>query len=206
MGSFGHHLCRAFSQMKCEVMIVDKSADALEDMLPFVVSARVADCTKEDVLRSFDIPSFDACFVCAGESFENSLQITDLLKELGAKRVFSKAEHDVQEKFLLHNGADEVIFPEKDIAQNIAIREISDNIFDCLSLTKDYVICEILPMKKWIGKTVVDINMRSKYNLSLLGVKNGATMVPMPDISYHFTDGEHIVVLGSVQDIEKVTE
>ena len=202
MGSFGRHLCREFSEMKCELMIVDKEADTLEDMLPKVVSARVGDCTKEGVLESFDIPSFDACFVCIGSDFESSLQITSLLKDLGAKRVFSKAERDIQEKFLLHNGADYVIYPEKNTAHNIALQEISDSIFDALTLTEDYMICEILPRKEWIGKTVVDINMRRKYRLSLLAIKRGNEVVPMPGLDYRFRDGEHVIVLGHVKDIQ----
>ena len=202
MGSFGRHLGREFSELKCELMIVDKDADALEDMLPKVVSARVGDCTKDSVLESFDIPSFDACFVCIGSDFESSLQITSLLKELGAKRVFSKADRDIQEKFLLHNGADFVIYPEKNTAHNIALQEISDSIFDALTLTEDYMICEILPRKEWIGKTAVDINMRRKYRLSLLAAKRGDTVIPMPGLDYKFRDDEHVIVLGHVKDIQ----
>ncbi|MBO6014360.1 MAG: TrkA family potassium uptake protein [Oscillospiraceae bacterium] len=203
MGSLGHHLCRAFSGMKCELMIVDLNADAMEDILPYVVSARVGDCTKEEVLKNLDVPSFDACFVCVGSNFEVSLQITNLLKELRAKKVFSKADRDVQEKFLLHNGADVVIFPEKTIALNIAIQEISDSIFDCLTLTGDYVICEILPMKEWVGKTVAELKMRENYRLSLLAVKKGVNVEPMPDIGYRFSEDEHVIVLGHIRDIEK---
>ena len=108
MGSFGHHLCRALSEQKCEIMAVDRSSAAVEDVLPLVVSAKVGDCANEDVLRSFGVESFDACFVCLGDDVLGSLQITSLLKELGAKKVFSKAEDDLQAKFLLRNGADEI--------------------------------------------------------------------------------------------------
>ena len=163
MGSFGHHICKAFAEMKCEIMIVDKDGEKLEDMLPYVVSAKVGDCTKEDVLKSFDIPSFSACFVCLDSSFEASLEVTSLLKDLGAKKVFAKADKDVQAKFLLRNGADEVIFPEKDAAKNISMKEISDSIFDCITLSEDYLICEILPLKTWIGKSLIDLNLRRNF-------------------------------------------
>ena len=152
MGSFGHHLCRALADQKCEVMVADQVSDTLEDLLPLVVSAKVGDCTNEEVLRSFDIPSFDACFVCLGDSnVLGSLQITSLLKELGAKKVFSKADDDVQAKFLLRNGADHVIYPEQEAAVNLAISESSDSIFDCISLTDEYSIYELQPMDRWIG-------------------------------------------------------
>ena len=101
MGSFGHHLCRKLCEQKCEIMIVDERADALEDMLPYVTSAKIGDCTNIDVLQSFGIHHFDACFVCVGSKFQDSLEITSLLKEIGAKKVFSKAEEDLQAKFLL---------------------------------------------------------------------------------------------------------
>ena len=130
MGSFGHHLCRELSKQKCELMVADVQSEMLEDILPYVVSAKIADCTNEEVLRSFDIPSFDACFVCIGGNFQNSLEITSLLKELGAKKVFSKANEDIQAKFLRRNGADEVIYPELDAAARIAVSESSDSIFD----------------------------------------------------------------------------
>ena len=126
MGSFGHHLCRALAEQKCEVMVVDRVSETLEDVLPLVVSAKVGDCTNEEVLRSFSVESFDACFVCMGDNnVLGSLEITSLLKELGAKKVFSKADDDVQAKFLLRNGADEVIYPEQEVAVSLAVSESS---------------------------------------------------------------------------------
>ena len=117
MGSFGHHLCRELAREKCEIMIVDRNAENLEDMLPYVISAKVGDCTNPAVLKSFGVDEFDACFVCIGGDFQSSLEVTSSLKELGAKKVFSKADEDIQAKFLLRNGADEVIYPEKDVAR-----------------------------------------------------------------------------------------
>lgn len=204
MGSFGHHLCRAFASMKCEIMIVDKNSEALEDMLSYVVSAKVADCTKEEVVRSFDIPSFSACFVCIGSDFESSLEITDILKELGAKKVFSKADKDIQAKFLLKSGADSIIYPEKETAKNLAMQEISDNIFECITLANDYLICEIAPNKKWIGKTPVDISMRQKYGLTLLASKDGEKVSPVVGSHFVFRENEHIIVMGHADDIKKI--
>ena len=123
MGTFGHHMCRALCKHKCEIMIADRNGDTLEDMLPFVSSAKICDCTNIEALRSFDIPSFDACFVCVNDSFQACLEITDQLKELGAKKVYSKADRDLEAKFLLRCGADAVIYPERDAAERIAVRE-----------------------------------------------------------------------------------
>ena len=205
MGSFGHHLCRALADQKCEVMVADQVSDTLEDLLPLVVSAKVGDCTNEEVLRSFDIPSFDACFVCLGDSnVLGSLQITSLLKELGAKKVFSKADDDVQAKFLLRNGADHVIYPEQEAAVNLAISESSDSIFDCISLTDEYSIYELQPMDRWIGKSLKEPNFRVKYHLTVVGVKRGDVVIPNLSPDYAFRKEEHLLVLGRIEDIRKV--
>lgn len=205
MGPFGHHLCRALADQKCEVMVADQVSDTLEDLLPLVVSAKVGDCTNEEVLRSFDIPSFDACFVCLGDSnVLGSLQITSLLKELGAKKVFSKADDDVQAKFLLRNGADHVIYPEQEAAVNLAISESSDSIFDCISLTDEYSIYELQPMDRWIGKSLKELNFRVKYNLTVIAVMRDGIIRPTLSPDYTFKADEHLLVLGRIEDIRKV--
>ena len=205
MGTFGHHLCRALADQKCEVMVADQVSDTLEDLLPLVVSAKVGDCTNEEVLRSFDIPSFDACFVCLGDSnVLGSLQITSLLKELGAKKVFSKADDDVQAKFLLRNGADEVIYPEQEVAVSLAVSESSDSIFDCIHLTADYSIYELQPMDRWLGKSLKELNFRVKYHLTIIAAMRDGVIRPNLSPDYVFKADEHLLVLGRIEDIRKV--
>ena len=204
MGSFGHHLCRALSEQKCEIMAVDRSSAAVEDVLPLVVSAKVGDCANEDVLRSFGVESFDACFVCLGDDVLGSLQITSLLKELGAKKVFSKADDDVQAKFLLRNGADHVIYPEREAAIRLAVSESSDSIFDCIPLTSDHSIYELEPMDRWVGKSLKELNFRVKYHLTVIAVKRGDVIVPNLSPDYAFRKEEHLLVLGRIEDIRKV--
>ena len=205
-GTFGHHICRELVKQKCEVMIVDRNPKPLEDLLNVVTSAKIADCSNIETLRSFDIPSFDACFVSVGRNFQYSLEITSLLKELGAKKVFSKADEDIQAKFLLRIGADEVVYPEKDMAKRIAIAESSDSIFDCMPLTADYGIYEITVPKKWVGKTVVKLDVRRSYNLSVLAIKNGTNLRPLPPVDHAFTETEHLMVLGRDEDIRRVID
>lgn len=206
MGHFGHHLCRSLAETDCEIMIVDQNEEALEDMLPYVVSAKIGDCTNIEVLKTFDIPSFDACFVCIGENFQNSLEITSLLKDCGAKRVVSKADKDIQEKFLLRNGADAVIYPNKNMAQRYAIRESSEHIFDYISLDSEYSIYEIDMLDKWVGKSVKDLNFRVKYNLAVLATKKGSKINPVITADRVFEKDEHLLVLGTYEDVKKVTK
>ena len=205
MGSFGHHLCRALAEQKCEVMVVDRVSETLEDVLPLVVSAKVGDCTNEEVLRSFSVESFDACFVCMGDNnVLGSLEITSLLKELGAKKVFSKADDDVQAKFLLRNGADEVIYPEQEVAVSLAVSESSDSIFDCIHLTADYSIYELAPMKRWLGRSLKELNFRVKYNLTVIAAMRDGVIRPNLSPDYVFKADEHLLVLGRIEDIRKV--
>lgn len=205
MGSFGHHLCRALVEQKSEVMVVDQNGETLEDVLPLVVSARVGDCTNEEVLRSFSVESFDACFVCLGDgNVLSSLQITSLLKELGAKKVFSKADDDVQAKFLLRNGADRVIYPEREAAVSLAVSESSDSIFDCIPLTSDHSIYELEPLDRWVGRSLKELNFRVKYHLTVIAVKRGEMIIPNLSPDYAFRKEEHLMVLGRMEDIRKV--
>ena len=205
MGSFGHHLCRALSQQKrCEVMIVDRDGANLEDMLPYVVSAKVGDCTNPEVLRSFAVESFDACFVCVGDDILGSLQITSLLKELGARKVFSKADDDMQAKFLLRNGADHIIYPELEAATSLAVSESSDSIFDCIRLTEEYSIYEVAPMDRWLGKSLKELNFRVKYHLTVIAAMRGEEIRPNLSPDYLFKAEEHLLVLGRAEDIQRI--
>ena len=206
MGSFGHHLCLSMAKQRdVEMMIVDKSSDVLEDLLPYVVSAKVGDCCDEKVLRSFGDDEFDACYVCIGGDFQNSIQITSLLKDLGARKVIAKADEDVQAKFLLRNGADQVIYPERDIAERIAITAGSNRIFDFIELSEDLGVYEVRPMKKWIGKTIREVNVRVNYNVSILAYRKDGKLVPMPSPDYVFVEDEHLMVISSKSDIDAIT-
>lgn len=206
MGHFGHHLCKSLAETDCEIMIVDQNEEAIEDMLPYVVSAKIGDCTNIEVLKTFDIPSFDTCFVCIGENFQNSLEITSQLKECGAKKVISKADRDIQEKFLLRNGADEVIYPEKNMAERYAVTESSEHIFNYIDLGSDYSIFEIDVLDRWVGKTVKELNFRVKYNLVVLATKKNGEVKPVVSGDRRFERDEHLLVLGKEEDVRKVTK
>ncbi len=203
MGHFGQHLCKSLAKTDCEIMIADKSEDLIEEMMVYADSAKIGDCTNVDVLKSFDIPSFDTCFVCMGENFQNSLEITSLLKDCGAKKVIAKADRDIQEKFLLRNGADAVIYPDKNMAERYAVRESSEHIFDYINLDGDYSIYEIDVIDRWVGKTVKELNFRVKYNLSVLATKSGHKINPVISGVQRFEKDEHLLVLGTLEDVRK---
>ncbi len=204
MGRFGYHLCRKMAELGNQILAVDEREEALEEILPIVTSAKIGDCTKVDVLKTLGVDNFDYCFVCVGENFQSSLEITSQLKEMGAKYVISKAVRDIQSKFLLRNGADEVIYPDKDIAERLANRCSASHVFDYIELSKECSIYEILPLSEWVGRTVRESDIRAMYHVNILGVKKGehTDFVIHPD--YSFEADDHLIVMGNNDDVFRV--
>ncbi|MBE6538782.1 MAG: TrkA family potassium uptake protein [Ruminococcaceae bacterium] len=205
LGTVGQHLCMEFSKLKCETLVLDRSAEAVEENLKYATSAKVADCTVGGVLESLNVSDFDATFVCVGGDLRASLEITSRLKELGARRIFASATDDIQDKFLRKVGADFIIYPERDVTRRLAVSESSDRIFDYIKLTDEYAIYEITPEKSWIGKSIKSINFRVKYNLNVLGYKKSdgifrATVSP----DYIIKEDEHLMVMGKDEDVKKL--
>ena len=204
MGKFGHLLCMNMAELDNEIMIVDEDEERLADLLPIVTSAQIGDCTNVEVLKSLGIRNFDVCFVCISGNFQNSLEITSLLKELGASYVVSKAERDIQAKFLLRNGADEVIYPERDTAERAAKKFSSDHVFDYLELTDDNGIYEIPLLKEWLGHSIRALNFRVRYQVSILGIKTGKDLNLLPSADHIFEKDQHLMVIGKKKDVDKI--
>lgn len=203
LGRFGHHLVSNFINLGNDVMIIDQDEKKLADLVPYVASAKIGDCTNPEVLRSLGIGNFDLIFVCIGTNFQSSLEITSLVKEMGGKRVISKATRDIQAKFLLKNGADEVVYPDKDIAENLATRYSINHIFDYMELAEGYAIYEMPPLKEWVGKSIRESNIAAKYHISILGTKreasqggSGKNTNIMPRADYVIKEDEHLIVLA----------
>lgn len=204
LGRFGRHLATRMAKLGNEVMVVDRDAEVVEKLLPIVTDGKIGDCTDEEVLRSLGVNNYDICFVCTGSSFQSSLEITDQLKVLGAKKVISKADRDIQAKFLLKNGADEVVYPNRDIAEKMAVRCSMNNVFDYVELSQGYSIYEIPPLPKWVGKTVGEVDIRRKYSLSIISTKKGGKLDMLPGAGHVIEADEHLVVIGLQKDIDRV--
>jgi trk system potassium uptake protein TrkA len=206
MGAFGRHLALKMSELKNDVMIVDKDATIIDEMSTLVTDAQIGDCTKEDVLKALGVSNFDICFVTIGDTFQSSLEITSLLKDLGAKYVISKASRDIQAKFLLRNGADEVVYPDKDMAEKLAVRCSSNNVLDYFSITNEYSIFEIPIMQSWTGNSIEEVNVRKKYHINILLIKNGNSIMTMPKADYIFKEDDQIIVIGRSMEVLKFTD
>lgn len=196
LGKFGFTLANELLKTGSEVMVVDKDEQKINQYAPLFTHALSANCMNESNLQSFDIPSFDACIVAIGDDFQSSLEITSLLKDLGAKYVVSKATTDIQKKFLLKNGADEVVYPDKDCAEKLAVTINTDSIYDFFDLDSTHCIFEMEIPSDWVGKTVLSVNVRKKYKLNILMIKKQNEIISTVDADYLFEQNDHIVVFG----------
>lgn len=205
MGRFGRHIALQFAEYGNEVMVVDNSEEKVNEILPKIANAQIGDCTNEKVLKSLGVGNFDICVVAVGSNFQASLEITLLLKELGAKYIISRASRDVHAKFLIRSGADEVVYPERQMAERIAVKHSARNVFDYIELTPDYSIFEICPMECWIGKTIEQVGVRTRYRISIMAIKEGENLYPLPKANHEFQKGEHLIVFGKKEDALKFT-
>lgn len=203
LGRFGRHIALQLNKLGHEVMAVDSNEERVNKILPIVTNAQIGDSTNTEFLKSLGIGNFDVCIVTIGGNFQNSLETTSLLKELGAKLVVSRAERDVQEKFLLRNGADEVIYPEKQVANWAAIRYTADHVRDYIEVDEAHAIFEVEVPEGWIGKTVGELDIRRKYSINIMATKeNGKiNMAVSPDTA--LTGNITLLVLGAYKELQK---
>ena len=196
LGRFGRHIAMKLDELHHQVMAVDQEESRVEAALPYVTNGQIGDGTNVDFLRSLGVRNFDVCIVAIGDDFQSSLETTSLLKELGAKMVVSRAASDVHAKFLLKNGADEVVYPEKQLAAWTAIRYSSDHIFDYIELDEEHAIFEVSVPATWIEKTVGLLDIRKKYNINIMAIKhNGAINLNITSDTC-FPSEDTILVLG----------
>ena len=203
LGRFGRHIAENLYELKHQVMAVDKKEDRVNAVLDFVTNAVIGDSTNEEFLKSLGVGNYDVCMVCIGDDFQSSLETTSLLKELGAKKVVSRAARDVHAKFLLRDGADEVVYPERQLAKWSAIRYTSDHIFDYVELGKEYSIFEIEIPNEWDGKTVSAIDIRGRFGINIMAIRRDGRLDINITPDMVLTAGCHMLVLGSNKNIEK---
>ena len=202
-GQFGTHIAKRMEELRCEVMVVDNNEDCINDIVSYVTNAKIGDGTNEEFLRTLGIDNFDVCFVTLGSHFQTSLETTSLLSELGAKKIVSRATNDVQMKFLLRNGADEVVYPEKQTALRIATKYASDNILDYFHLENGIYLYELKVPKDWCGKKLGQIDIRKKYKINVLTIKRNNEVI-MPSAETVIQADDVAFVLGESKDIHKI--
>lgn len=203
LGLFGRHIAEELNQLGHEIMAVDENEERVNSVLPYVTNAQIGDSTDAEFLKSLGIRNFDVCIVTMSGNFQNSLETTSLLKELGASLVVSAAKRDVQEKFLLRNGADKVVYPEKQMAKWTAIRYTSDHILDYIEVDDSYAIFEVQVPENWIGKTVGRIDIRKKYNINILALKENGKFNMAITPETELSENNTMLVLGEYKALQK---
>ncbi len=204
MGRFGRHLAAKMEEMGNQVMVIDKDEDIIETLSSRYTECSIGDCTKEPVIASLGVDNFDICFVTIGEDFQSSLVITALLKRYGARTIVSKTSQDIQSDLLRQIGATEIVYPDREIAEKLAVRYNADNIFDFIPLTGEYAIYEIPILPEWVGQTILGVNVRNKYNINIIAIKKESGLAPMPTANYTFVRNDHIIVIGKSTDVFKL--
>ena len=192
LGRFGRHMAQKLRELHHEVLAIDKDEQRVNDALPFVTNAQIGDGTNEQFVRSLGVRNFDLCVVAIGDNFQSSLETTALLKECGAPFVLARAARDIHAKFLLRNGADDVIYPERQMASWSAVQ-----------LTPEYSIFETGVPRSWVGKTVVELAVRQRYHINILATRSNQVLEPLPGPTHCFTENETIFILGANKDVQK---
>ena len=203
LGRFGLHIARKLDELHHQVMAVDIDEKRVEAALPYVTNAQIGDGTDEDFVRSLGVRNFDVCIVAIGDNFQSSLETTSLLKELGASFVVARAARDRQKKFLLKNGADEVVYPERQLGEWTAIRYSSDHIFDYVELDDEYAIFEVPIPKEWYGKTIGDLDVRNRYNINIMALKSDGRMRLNITSDTALPPDDTLLILGKIKDVQK---
>lgn len=203
LGRFGRHIAMKLDELNHQVMAIDRNEERVDAILPYVTNAQIGEATKEGFMESLGVRNFDVCIVAIGDNFQSSLEATSLLSELGAKYVVSRAARDVHAKFLLKNGADEVIYPEKQMAEWAAIRYSADHILDYVELDDEHAIFEISVPENWVGRTVGQLDIRNKHNINIMAFKHQGVMNLNIKSDTPVPENNTMLVLGNIRDIQK---
>lgn len=201
LGRFGRHMAMKLHERHHEVLAIDRNESRVNDLLPYVTHAQIGDSTNDAFIETLGVRNFDLCVVAIGDDFQASLETTALLKEHGARFVLARASREVHAKFLLRNGADRIVYPEKETAIRAAVTYSADNVFDYVELTPEYSIYEIAVPQGWVGKSIVQLAVRTKYHVTILAIKYDDVLNPLPRPDYVFQPEDILLILGMEKDI-----
>ncbi len=198
LGRFGRHMAEKLIENGHEVLAIDIKEERADDAVGFVQRIQIGDATEERFMETIGVRNFDLAVIAIGENFQTVLEITVLLKDLGCKYIVARATRDVHKKLLLRNGADYVVYAEREIAERLAIKFGADHIFDYVELTPEIGIYEIAVPKKWNGKSMVELSVRTNYHVSVLATKKNGQIFPLPHPTHIFEEEESIMVMGTI--------
>ncbi len=218
LGSFGVNLIRSLSKKKIELIAVDINKDKVNGIKDLVTQPVTMNATNRDNLNSLGLKDVDCVIVSSGPDLESSILIVHLLSEIGVSRIIAKALTEDHERILTLVGANEVLFPERDVAMKLANQLMSPNLMDYIPLESGFVIEELAPPDIFVGKTLEQIAIRTKFNINVIGIKqiipdrasveNGTVsdsgLTLNPGGNFLIKESDILIVLGTNKDIEKL--
>lgn len=203
-GRFGSALAKKMCQLGNEVMVIDKNRDIIENIVDEVTHTAILDVTDENDLKSIGLGNFDVAIVAISSDIKASIMATIMAKELGVSKVVCKAKDELEAKVLYKVGADKVVFPERDMGIRVAYNLVSDNILDQINLDPEYSIMEIVTPTKWIGKTIIELNLRAAYDVTVLAIKTSNGLKVMPSPNYCMKEGNILIIIGNINNINEI--
>lgn len=203
MGRFGMSVAKKLNEMNVQVMAVDMDEERIDSCLDIVTRAQIGDSTNEAFIATLGVSAYDACILAIGDDFQSSLETACLLKEQGAKKVIARACSDVQEKFLLRNGADEVVFPEKQLGAWTAVRSYSERVLDFFEIGDGCSLFEVQVPQEWTGLSVVDLDVRKRYGINVIGIRHDGKMDMDVGPGKVFGPDDTVLIAGSIADVQK---
>ncbi len=206
LGRFGRHIARKLIEEGNTVLAVEKDEERADAAAGLIKNVQIADATDEDFMESLGVDNFDLCVVAIGDNFQSALLATVLLKDLGGRFILARASRDAHKKLLLRNGADHVVYAEREMAERLAVKYGAKNVFDYIELASGYAIYEIAVPAAWYGKSILDKAVRTRYRVSILATKKGGAIAPLPHPDHVFTPGESLMVMGAEEDIRALTK
>ena len=206
LGRFGEVVARQLAELGREVLVIDQAEESVQKLSDLATHAVVADAKDISVLRSLGINEFDCVIVAIGSDVASSIIITVQLKELGVKQVVCKAGSEIHKQALLKVGADKVVIPEKEMGIKVAQNLASRNVMDYIELSEDYSIMELSAPSLWLGKSLRELNIRAKYDISVIAMRRGNRVIVSPGAEETIEAGDILVALGGVDALDALSE
>ncbi len=206
LGRFGMSVARSLSENGYNVLAIDKQAERIQDIADSVTHAVEADATDEDALKTLGVRNFDVAVISIGDNIHANILSTLIFKEMGVPYVIVKAQDELHGKVLTKVGADRVVYPERDMGVRIAHNLISSNVLDYIEFAPDYSIVEIIATENMTGKSLADLEFRSKYGVNVMAIKRGEHINVTPGANDKILEGDTLVVMGENKKLNKVKE
>ena len=203
-GRFGSSVAKKMCQLGNEVMVIDKDEDSIENIAEQVTHTAIVDVTEERDLKSIGLGNFDVVIVAISSDIRASIMATIMAKEMGVPKIVCKAKDELQAKVLYKIGADKVVFPERDRGIRLAYNLASENILDQINLDPEYSIIEIVTPTNWVGKTIIELNLRAKYDITVLAVKTTSGLKVMPSPNYKMQEKNILIIIGNTDKISDI--